>query len=58
MEEVFAVTMKTNLASQAVMKKSGLSFIREFCTDEFPGSTVKDVEYSISKHAIENVFFP
>lgn len=48
-EEVFALTMKANLASQRVMKKSGLSFVREFFNDEFPGIGEMVVEFSISK---------
>ncbi len=48
-DEIFAVTMQTNLASQEVMKKCGLTFVRDFYNEEFPGTQVKDVEYSISK---------
>lgn len=45
-EEVFAVTMKGNLASQAVMKKIGMTFLREFQHKDFPDSEELDVEYS------------
>ncbi|RYZ81217.1 MAG: N-acetyltransferase [Proteobacteria bacterium] len=45
-EEIFAVAIKTNLGSQAVMKKSGLSFVREFYSDEFADSTDLFVEFS------------
>lgn len=48
-EEVFAVTMKANLGSQGVMKKSGLLFSREFYDKEFPGTQDLDVEYVISR---------
>lgn len=45
--EVFAVTMKTNLASQQVMKKCGMEFVREFYDEKFPGAEVADVEFAI-----------
>lgn len=48
-EEVFAITMKKNLASRKVMEKTGLKLIREFFDSDFPGTDEKDVEYAISK---------
>lgn len=45
--EVFAVTMKTNLGSQAVMRKAGLVFVREFDNPNEPDSDVPEVEYAI-----------
>jgi RimJ/RimL family protein N-acetyltransferase len=46
-DEVFAVTMKTNLGSQAVMRKAGLTFVREFQNPEEPDSDIPEVEYAI-----------
>jgi RimJ/RimL family protein N-acetyltransferase len=48
-EEVFAVTMKGNRASQKVMEKAGLSFSKNYHCDEFPGAQKEAVEYSILK---------
>lgn len=48
-DEVFAVTMKNNRASQRVMEKVGLVFCREFHNEEHPDSQELDVEYSVSK---------
>lgn len=45
--EVFAVTMKTNLGSQAVMRKAGLVFVREFENPNEPDSDTPEVEYAI-----------
>ena len=46
-DEIFAVAIKTNFGSQAVMEKSGLSFVREFYSDEFTDSMDLLVEFSI-----------
>lgn len=48
-EEVFAITLKDNLASQAVMKKVGMRFVREFDYEQSPGSTSLAVEYALKK---------
>ena len=48
-EEVFAATMKKNLASQKVMEKAGLVFSREYIDTRFPESKELDVEFSLSK---------
>jgi RimJ/RimL family protein N-acetyltransferase len=45
--EVFAVTMKANLASQRVMQKAGLVFSREFYSPDFPNTGELDVEYAV-----------
>jgi len=39
--------MKTNLASQQVMKKCGMKFVREFYDEKFPGAEVTDVEFAL-----------
>lgn len=46
---VFAQTMKSNIPSQKVMQKCGLSFSHEFYHPDFPGSEEKEVEYSLEK---------
>lgn len=46
-DEIFAVAVKENLGSQAVMKKSGLTFVREFYSADFTDSMDLLVEYSI-----------
>lgn len=48
-EEIFAVAMKKNLASQAVMKKIGLQFSHEFEFKEFPSDSKDAVMYSLTK---------
>ncbi len=48
-EEVFATSMKDHAASQKVMTKCGLSFVREFMYDEPPGPSTLDVEFSLSR---------
>jgi RimJ/RimL family protein N-acetyltransferase len=48
-EEVFAITLKDNLASQAVMKKVGMGFVREFDYEHSPGNTSLAVEYALKK---------
>ncbi len=48
-EVVFAQTMKANLGSQKVMKKLGMTLVREFLDSEFVGTRELDVEYSIRK---------
>jgi RimJ/RimL family protein N-acetyltransferase len=48
-EEVFAATMKKNLASQKVMEKAGLTFSREYLDPRFPESKELDVEFSLLK---------
>jgi len=50
-DEVFAITMKENLASQNVMKKIGMRFDDEFKDEEnFPDTDIIDVRYSIKAH--------
>lgn len=48
-ECIFAQTMKSNLASQRVMQKCGLSFSHEFHDPNFPQSNQLDVEYQITR---------
>jgi RimJ/RimL family protein N-acetyltransferase len=48
-DEVFAITLKDNLASQAVMKKVGMRFVREFDYEHNPGSTSLALEYALKK---------
>ena len=45
--EVFATTMKKNLASQQVMKKVGLSFEKEFHDERFPVPDERYVIYNL-----------
>lgn len=47
--EVYATTMKKNTASQRVMEKVGMSFVSEFFDENFPGTSEKDVRYSLLK---------
>ncbi len=51
-EEIFAETMKTNLGSQAVMRKAGLVLTREFSNPDEPSSNVPQVEYAIVKKGL------
>ncbi len=53
LDEIFAVAMKGNLGSLAVMRKAGMHFVREFTSGEFSSSVEDLVEYSISR----NLFF-
>ena len=46
---VFAQTMKSNIPSQKVMKKCGLTFSHEFFHPDFPDSEDKEVEYVLEK---------
>jgi RimJ/RimL family protein N-acetyltransferase len=55
-EEVFAITMKENLASQAVMKKCGLNFVREFYNPEHPETQEIDVEYVLPKGSVNKFY--
>ena len=48
-DEVFGTSMKEHAASQRVMEKCGLSFVREFVYDEPPGPVTLDVEYSLGR---------
>jgi len=48
-EEVFADTMKKNIASQRVMEKSGLSFETDFYEHNFPNSGELEVRYSLKR---------
>lgn len=45
--EVFADTLVDNLGSQGVMKKIGMSFVKEFDHDEIIGTTNRCVRYSL-----------
>lgn len=47
--EVFAQTMKKNIASQNVMKKIGMIFSREFIDPAYAGTMELDVEYILTK---------
>ena len=44
-QEIYAITMKDNLASRKVMEKCGMTFRREFHHEDFPKSKDTDVEY-------------
>ncbi len=54
-EEIYAVAMKKNLASQAVMKKIGLQFLRDFDFKEFPGADKSAVMYSLKKSQLMEI---
>ncbi len=45
-EEVFALTMETNVRSRNVMEKCGLKYVRSFVDPEY-GSKELDVEYAL-----------
>ena len=47
--EVFAQTMKRNIASQNVMKKIGMTFSREFIDSAYAGTMELDVEYTLTR---------
>lgn len=47
-EEVFALTMETNIRSRNVMEKCGLQYVRSFVDPEY-GSKELDVEYALKK---------
>ncbi|RYZ89792.1 MAG: N-acetyltransferase, partial [Proteobacteria bacterium] len=47
--EIFAVAVKANAGSLAVMRKSGMNYVREFTSGEFTSSVETLVEYSITK---------
>jgi RimJ/RimL family protein N-acetyltransferase len=47
--EIFAVAMKGNIGSQAVMKKVGLKFIEDFDYQEFPGPDKSAVRYALKR---------
>jgi RimJ/RimL family protein N-acetyltransferase len=47
--EIFAVAMKDNIGSQAVMKKVGLKFIEDFDYQEFPGPDKRAVRYALKR---------
>lgn len=47
--EIFAVAMKGNIGSQAVMKKVGLKFIEDFDYQEFPGPDKSAVRYNLKR---------
>ena len=44
-QEIYAITMKDNLASRKVMEKCGMTFRREFHHEDFSKSKDTDVEY-------------
>lgn len=46
-EEVFAVTMKTNLRSQNVMRKCGMSLMRAYSDPKYPCAKDPEVEFAL-----------
>ena len=49
LDSIFAVTMKTNLASQKVMKKLGLKHFNDYIEENFPGPDKSAVKFVITK---------
>ena len=45
--EIFADTLHDNLGSQGVMKKIGMTFVKEFEHDEIVGASSRCVRYSL-----------
>lgn len=50
LDEIFAITMKDNLASRKVMEKVGLNFIHEYNDETFPVDYGKGVLYRLNKN--------
>lgn len=48
-EEIFAIAVKGNVGSIAVMKKCGMNCIREFTSDELTSTPEELVEFSLTK---------
>jgi RimJ/RimL family protein N-acetyltransferase len=53
-EEVFALTMETNIRSRNVMEKCGLTYRRSFVDPEY-GSKELDVEYALKKSDFKQI---
>jgi len=48
-DEIFAVAMEANIASQEVMKKVGLKFVERFDYHEFPAENKSAVRYVLKR---------
>ncbi len=51
--EVFAIALKTNLASQAVMRKLGLRYAYDYVEEQFPGVDKDAVRFRLTADAYD-----
>lgn len=49
LNSIFAITLKNNLASQAVMKKIGMTWLLDYIEDQFPGEDKNAVRFRLLK---------
>lgn len=47
LDSIFAITLKTNLGSQGVMKKIGMKWVKDFVDDQFPVKDKSAVRFEI-----------
>jgi RimJ/RimL family protein N-acetyltransferase len=54
LNSIFAITLKANLGSQAVMKKVGMTWIQDYIEDQFPGEDKAAVRFCLLKSDYKN----
>jgi RimJ/RimL family protein N-acetyltransferase len=54
LKSIFAITLKANLGSQAVMKKVGMTWVHDYIEDQFPGEDKAAVRFCLLKSDYKN----